>query len=322
MFCDRIKIKVQAGNGGQGCESYDHKSPVKIIPHGGDGGRGGDVIIVSDANVSDLGTFNAKQKYSAANGMHGSSHKKEGRGGENLILRVPCGTAIWNTEQHLLIRELVDADEQVIVVRGGHGGRGNSGHRTRSDGEHGEMLEIELDFRLVVDVALVGMPNSGKSALLRALSGAKVKSEIYPFSTKHPQLGVMESDTYQQAKVCELPGLIQGSSEGKGVGNHFLKHLQRARGVIYLLDPASQFEPDLEQQLVVLETEVNEFNEKNKELASMVVVNKADLVDDNKRITRLHGKSVFYMSEKDPASIQRVKETMFNLLETYETHQD
>ncbi|MBI4970570.1 MAG: 50S ribosome-binding GTPase [Candidatus Omnitrophica bacterium] len=210
MFIDSAKIKIKSGDGGKGCESYFRRTDKKTVPNGGDGGDGGDVIIQADRNESSLQFYLYRPIFEAAKGDGGSSNQMSGKKGASLILKVPCGTSIYNASNQFLIRDLSNHGDQVIAAKGGHGGAGNDRVRLATAGKPGEEFEIFLDYTLVADIFLVGTPNSGKSALLRAITGSKVKSETYPFSTRTPQLGTYETEKYDRLTICELPALERG----------------------------------------------------------------------------------------------------------------
>lgn len=276
IFIDEVTVQVRAGSGGKGCESYFRRTDRKMVPNGGDGGKGGDVIVRADRNVTSLYPFILNKHYQAESGHQGSSNQKKGRDGKNLILRVPCGTTVFNKPENLLIRDLVSDEEEVVVLKGGRGGTGNAHYgREATEGERGGNLDITLSVRLSADIVFVGAPNSGKSSLLRYLTHSKVKAESYPFSTQAPHLGIYETTDFKTMTLCELPALIPGSSKGKGLGNHFLKHLERARLVFLMLEPLKDgFDPEMDYNN--LREEIAAFNTEYANIPHVVVIAKED----------------------------------------------
>lgn len=284
MLIDHVKILVQAGDGGNGCESYMRRSDRKIIPHGGDGGRGGNVIFRATHNVASLANLRFKQHLVAESGGHGSSNRKRGRNGEDLLVEVPLGTRLLDSKRNLLIRHLTAEGEEVVVVEGGRGGVGNYGGKVATPGEKGASLEVELQFTLQADFFLVGLPNSGKSALMKCLTRSQVKEEDYPFSTKSPQLGVCQISDFEQITLCELPSLYRVSHEGRGMGTDFLRHLQDARRILLVLDPVSQFSSSLMDGLKILRRQIEIFNKEYLDIPYAVIVNKIDLAETHERL--------------------------------------
>lgn len=276
IFVDEVVIVAQSGDGGPGCESYEHRSELKVLRTGGDGGKGGDVIFRADRNVNTLYPFVLNRLFRSESGQQGSSNQKTGRDGKDLIVRVPCGTRIFNKQENLLIRELAEEGDEVTVCRGGKAGVGNSHKRSAVlPADKGQSLELFLSLHLRADVFLLGMPNSGKSALLKHWTHSKVQVEAYPFSTRTPQLGILETPDYQQFKFCELPALIPGSSEGKGMGNHFLKHLENAGLFLVMLDPLKEGF-DVRREYEELMTELAAYNSELPAKEHFVVVSKID----------------------------------------------
>jgi len=284
MFHDRAHIQVEAGRGGDGGLSFRREKYVpKGGPDGGDGGRGGDVVVAVDPTLRDLSAFRRIRQVKAARGGNGRGSKKHGADGESAELRVPIGTQLVDVEGRL-VADLAVRDARVVVARGGQGGRGNARFATPTrqtprfaeTGLPGEELELELRLKLVVDAALAGFPNAGKSSLLRRLSNAKPKVADYPFTTLEPVLGVVDGPEDRQLTVADVPGLIEGAADGAGLGHQFLAHLERARLLVHVLDAS---EPDLEERFRTIDDELAAYGAGLEVKPQLVVLNKIDLLD-------------------------------------------
>ncbi len=284
MFIDKIHVRVQAGSGGKGCESYFQRTDKKQVPDGGDGGKGGSVIFRADTNAPSLRSFKYQQHLMAESGAHGSSNRKRGKNGKDLMILVPYGTRLYDTKRNFLIRDLVKKEEEVVVLEGGRGGTGNHGGRQATPGEKGAILDLELTFRIMADIFLVGIPNSGKSTLLNSLTGTHLGEKDYPFSTRAPEIGVHAISDYEHVTLCELPSLYEASHEGRGMGIDFLKHLEKAKLILCMLDPVSKFSPSLQEGLAILRKEIETFNPQYLEIPYAVVVNKMDLPEAKQKV--------------------------------------
>jgi GTP-binding protein len=278
QWFDEACIEVRSGNGGKGHESYRHRTDRKKEPNGGNGGKGGDVWLEADENVTGLLHLQYNQRFEAENGEEGGYEQKAGRGGKDLILKVPCGTTVINGANRLKIRDLVANGERVMVVKGGRGGAGNHTGRGAQPGAPGESLPISLNLRLVADIVLIGIPSSGKSTLLHRLTHAKLPLALYPFATKLPHLGACRTKDYGKLVLCELPSLLRGSSEGHGVGNHYLKHLERGRLLFYMMEPAGAFASDVFEAYKILREELEKFDPEFLNYPFFVIINKIDLI--------------------------------------------
>ena len=283
MFHDRAHIQVEAGRGGDGGLSFRREKHVpKGGPDGGDGGRGGDVVVAVDPTLRDLSVFRRIRQVKATRGGNGRGSKKHGADGDDADLHVPVGTQLVDGEGRL-IADLVVPDARVVVARGGQGGRGNARFATPTrqtprfaeTGLPGEELELELRLKLVVDAALAGFPNAGKSSLLRRLSNAKPKVADYPFTTLEPVLGVVDGPDDRQLTVADVPGLIEGAADGAGLGHQFLAHLERARLLVHVLDAS---EPDLEERFRTIDDELAAYGAGLEVKSQLVVLNKIDLL--------------------------------------------
>jgi GTP-binding protein len=285
VFADHARIRVLAGRGGDGGLSFRREKHVpKGGPDGGDGGRGGDVVLVADARLRDLSGFRARKRFQAGRGEPGRGARKHGADGEGVELTVPVGTQAYGSEGEL-IADLDRADARVVLARGGHGGRGNQHFATPTRqtprfaevGEPGEEAELELRLKLLADAAMAGLPNAGKSSLLRRLSNAKPKVADYPFTTLEPVLGTVEASDGAQLTVADVPGLIEGASEGIGLGHEFLAHLERARLLLHVIDAS---EEDVEQRFRTIDHELELYGAGLHERPQAIVLNKLDLLPE------------------------------------------
>jgi GTPase len=284
MFNDRARIRVQAGKGGDGGLSFRREKYVpKGGPDGGDGGRGGDVILVADASLRDLSALRRRRLIKAGRGENGRGTRKHGADGQDNELHVPVGTQVLSDDGDL-VADLAHKDARVVLAKGGQGGRGNARFasptrqvpRFAEVGPPGEELDIELHLKLLADAALVGLPNAGKSSLLTRISNARPKVADYPFTTLQPVLGTVESPDGRQLVVADIPGLIEGASEGVGLGHEFLAHLERARTLVHVIDASHP----ADEQWQLIDAELSAYGAGLDELPQIVVLNKIDLVPD------------------------------------------
>jgi len=245
MFIDYTKVQLSAGNGGSGAVSFRREKFIpKGGPDGGDGGRGGHIIFQADSNLHTLQDVRYRKCYSAENGAKGSGSRKTGRNGQDIIIRVPIGTIIKKEDQEDIVADLIDNNQKVIVCRGGDGGKGNSRFKTSTNrtplkaqaGQSGEANVCDVELKVLADVGLVGLPNAGKSTLLSRLSAAKPKIADYPFTTMEPHLGIVKYGEYKSFIMADIPGLIEGASDGKGLGHQFLKHIERNKILLFLIE--------------------------------------------------------------------------------------
>lgn len=316
MFIDHISIVVQAGNGGNGCDSYYRRMDRKVVPHGGDGGHGGSVIFRADANVSSLDSFFNRRHFVAQAGVHGASEKKRGRNGENLLILVPPGTQIMDRTRGFLIRHLRRAGEEVVAAAGGQGGHGNQGGRPATHGQKVQEMELELILKILADIFLMGLPNSGKSTFMNQLTRTRLRREDYPFSTRQPEVGVMKISDYESLVLCELPSLYESSHEGRGLGADFLKHLEGARHLLYFLEPASSFAGSLGEGYQILRKQVETYSEDFLNIPHAVVVNKADLISGAGQKKFDPGVPVFYISALSGEGMEKLVKYLGKRVET------
>ena len=284
MFHDRAQVHVQAGRGGDGGLSFRREKYVpKGGPDGGDGGRGGDIVVSVDSSLRDLSAFRRVRHVKAGRGGSGRGSKKHGADGEDAELRVPLGTQVLDGDRRI-VADLTTSEGRAVVARGGLGGRGNARFATSTrqtprfaeTGLPGDELDLELQLKLVVDAALAGFPNAGKSSLLRRISNAKPKVAEYPFTTLEPVLGVVDGPEDRQLTVADVPGLIEGAAEGAGLGHQFLAHLERALLLVHVLDAS---EPDLESRFRTIDHELARYGAGLADRPQLVVLNKIDLVE-------------------------------------------
>jgi GTP-binding protein len=288
MFVDEIDIFVKGGDGGAGCISFRREKYVpRGGPDGGDGGDGGSVLLEADSALTTLLDFHYQRHYQAERGQHGEGNNRAGAGGDDLVLRVPVGTVVTDRDTGEQLGDLTQAGQRLFAIRGARGGRGNarfvsSTHQAprRADlGRPGPGRWLHLELKLLADVGVVGFPNAGKSTLVSRLSAAKPKIADYPFTTLVPTLGIARADDDRSFVIADLPGLIPGAAEGKGLGHQFLRHTERTRLLVHLLDPDPNTGRDLVADLDAIDAELRAYSPALAERPQLVAVNKADLLD-------------------------------------------
>jgi len=304
MFIDKAKIYVKAGDGGNGCVAFLREKYVPFGgPAGGDGGKGGDIILIADNSLQTLMDFKYKRHYKAERGQHGQGGNKKGKDGENLILKVPVGTIVKDAETGEIIADLVKEGQSVVVAKGGKGGRGNAAFKSPTNqapmvaekGEPGEEKWIELELKLLADVGIIGFPNAGKSTLISILSKARPKIADYPFTTLAPVLGILRLDVNDYIVLADIPGLIEGASEGLGLGHKFLRHIERTKFLIHLIDVSDFRERDPIDAFNIINKELEKYSPDLIKKPQIVVANKIDALSDKSLIDKLEK----YFSEKD-----------------------
>jgi GTP-binding protein len=277
VFIDHAKIYVKAGSGGKGCQSlYRDKFTRKGIPDGGDGGRGADIIIRADRNLHTLLDFKYNRHFYGQHGGHGSGKKKKGKGAPSIIIRVPLGTAVKEAKTDCVLRDLDKDQEELLVARGGRGGLGNSRRNEATLGEPGEEKELLLDLKLIAEVGVVGFPNAGKSTLVAAVSNARPLIAAYPFTTKFPTLGVVNFNE-RTFVVADIPGLIEGSSTGRGLGDKFLRHVERTKTLIHLIDMSGFEGRDPIEDYKIIKQELKKYSKEVFKKTQIIAANKMDL---------------------------------------------
>jgi GTP-binding protein len=278
MFIDNVRISVKAGNGARGCQSFHRDMYHRYgIPNGGDGGAGADVIIRADRHLHTLLDFKYKSEFRAKNGALGSSNHKKGKDAPVLIIRVPMGTVIKDANTGCILRDLSDETSSVVMACGGRGGLGNRHKRDATEGEPGEEKKLILDLKLIADVGLVGFPNSGKSTLISAISSAHPKIAAYPFTTKEPALGVVDCGDFCFT-VADIPGLIEDSHKGKGLGDQFLRHVERTKILVHLVDMAAVDCRNPLQDFKIINKELKSYSKEVVAKPQLLAANKMDLV--------------------------------------------
>ncbi|HOO55954.1 MAG TPA: Obg family GTPase CgtA [bacterium] len=290
---DQVNIRVKAGRGGDGIASFRREKFVpRGGPDGGDGGRGGNVVLVARDKLSSLDILRNNSMYKAESAQPGEGSRKFGRNGEDLVIGVPSGCSVFDAETGALIGDLIDLNRELIVAYGGDGGRGNCHFATPQNripqrcepGLPGQEREIRIILSIPADVGVVGLPNSGKSSLVSALSRSKTVIDDYPFTTRQPYLGTCRVDPTMQFRIIDLPALVEGSHEGRGVGNDFLNHLKRVSVIVFMLDAAQPDGIELEKQFDVLFDEIKKYNPEYVKKRIIVLINKIDSVAKLKNI--------------------------------------
>lgn len=290
MFIDYAKIKLQAGNGGPGIVAFHREKYIdKGGPSGGNGGRGGNIIFATNPNLHTLQDIRYRRLYKAQNGKSGGANKRTGKSGEDLVIQVPCGTIIKDLNTNNVVFDMIKENENYIICQGGIGGKGNYNFKSSvqqtprfsQEGIPGEELHVELELKVLADVGLVGLPNAGKSTLLSVMTTAKPKIADYPFTTLQPHLGIVKYGEYQSFVMADIPGLIEGASKGKGLGHQFLKHIERNRILLFLIDI---LEPNPQDVFDKLSNELSSFNKTLMDKPKLVVRTKRDTIDKAKNL--------------------------------------
>jgi GTP-binding protein len=285
-FVDEARIYVKAGDGGDGCVSFRREKYVpRGGPDGGDGGDGGDVLIAADPNFSTLLDLASKTESRAGNGEPGRSRKQHGANGQDVLIRVPLGTVIYDEDTGLRLLDLVEVGQPVTLAKGGKGGRGNTCFKSAvnqaptqyESGRPGQARRLRLELKIVADVGLIGQPNAGKSTLLSRISAARPKIAPYPFTTLQPMVGIVETDDYRRFTVADLPGLIRGAHEGKGLGDEFLRHIERTRMLVHMVDAAPLDGSDPLENYRAIREEIRLHSAALADKPERVAANKMDL---------------------------------------------
>jgi GTP-binding protein len=300
MFIDRTKIRVQGGNGGNGVTAFRREKFVpRGGPSGGDGGRGGDVWIVADSSLNTLLHLRYNPEHNAGRGLHGEGSNRSGREGADAIVRVPVGTEIFDSSTGELIKDLTEDGARLLIAKGGRGGFGNSHFATSTnrapryhqEGSEGEKRELQLELKLLADVGLVGFPNAGKSTLISTISAARPKIADYPFTTLEPNLGVVDLGDFRTFVVADIPGLIEGAHEGTGLGDRFLRHVERTRLLLHLVDVSSFSGRDAVSDYEIVNRELASYNPVLAQREQLVIATKIDALDEPERLEALRARA-------------------------------
>jgi len=323
MFIDYAKITVKAGQGGSGCCSFRREKYVpKGGPDGGDGGDGGSVILIADRNVSTLIDFKYKPVFKARRGQHGMGSRKHGKGAQDLFIKVPVGTLVKDAGSGEILADLIHEGDNYVAAKGGRGGRGNARFATATNqsprdwevGGTGDEHKLELELKLIADVGLVGFPNAGKSTLLSRISKARPKIADYPFTTLEPHLGIVHYREFDSFVVADIPGLIEGSHTGKGLGLQFLRHIERTRVLAFLIESG---EEDPEIAFRTLYHELESFSPVLINKPFVILISKTDLREpDLENVKFPQGVEIIPFSSATGANLATVVDALYRLLQT------
>ena len=320
-FLDQAKIFVKAGDGGSGSASFRREKFIEFGgPDGGDGGRGGSIICVADKNLNTLIDFRYQQHFKAKKGQDGKGKKKTGKSGKDLILKIPVGTQILEEDNNTLIEDLTKSEKKINIANGGKGGLGNvrfksstnRSPRKKTDGENGESFWIWLQLKVIADIGIVGMPNSGKSSLLSVLTSARPKIANYPFTTINPSLGVANYNN-KEVILADIPGLIEGAHEGIGLGDKFLRHIERCNNILHLIDITNN---NLLENYSKVRKELFKYSNKLTKKREIIVFNKIDMVNNeevNKKIDIFNKKvkkKIYTISALKHKGLKTIKEIL------------
>lgn len=332
MFIDQVEIYLKAGDGGNGIVAFRREKYVPMGgPAGGDGGNGADIIFEVDEGLRTLMDFRYQRHFKAKHGAHGMSQNMHGKNSEALVLKVPPGTIVKQKDSGETLADLTKHGQSNVVARGGRGGRGNSRFASARDsapdfaenGEPGEELEVVLELKLMADVGLVGFPSVGKSTLLSTVSKAKPKIGAYPFTTIKPSLGVVETGDGRSFVMADLPGLIEGAADGTGLGHQFLRHVERTRVILHIIDISEMEGRDAVEDYKVIRRELEQYNSRLTERPEVIVLNKADLVNDDEVFELFKSevgedKEIFPISAATHQNIESLLYRIADLLEVTE----
>jgi GTP-binding protein len=329
LFVDVVKIYTAAGSGGHGAVSFRREKYIPAGgPDGGDGGRGGDIVFQADPGMKTLMDFRYKKRYRAGSGQNGAGSNKTGKNGEDLVLKVPVGTMIKDSERDIIIADLTEAGQRVVVAKGGKGGKGNSRFTSSvrqaptfaERGYEGEERWLVLELKLLADVGLIGFPNVGKSTILSVVTGAKPKIANYPFTTLTPNLGVVELEGRKSFVLADIPGLIEGAHQGVGLGHDFLRHIERTRLLIHVLDVSGSEGRDPLEDFRQVNHELAKYSSSLAERPQLIAVNKTDLPDAREILAGVRealekeGFEVFEVSAATNTGLDRLMDRAFELL--------
>lgn len=331
MFTDYVKIIAKAGNGGNGAISFRHEKYVAAGgPDGGDGGKGGDVYFIVDQDANTLIDFRYKKKFKAENGNNGEGARRFGKSGEDLYIKVPIGTIVKDAKTGRVLADLSEKGQKALILRGGRGGKGNSNFATATrqaprfaqDGEDGEEKELILELKLLADVGLIGFPNVGKSTLLSIVTDAKPKIADYHFTTLDPNLGVVKKEYGDSFVIADIPGIIEGASEGVGLGIQFLRHIERTRLLLHVIDVSGSEGRDPVEDFYTINGELKKYSQKLSERKQIIVANKIDSMQDEslynnlEKLAKEKGLEIFKISAATNVGIKELMNHVSQVLKT------
>jgi GTPase len=329
IFVDEATIHVKAGDGGNGAVAFRREKYIpKGGPEGGDGGDGGSIIFVADPSENTLLDFSSRHHWKAERGQDGMGKRMAGKDGEDLIVKVPPGTLVYDAEHGILLVDLDQAGKEVVIAKGGKGGRGNWHFKTSTNqapryaepGTEGQERNLRLELKLIADVGLVGMPNAGKSTLLSSVSAARPKIADYPFTTLEPQLGIVELPGERRLVVADIPGLIEGAQSGAGLGHAFLRHIERTKVIVHLLDLFPLDGTDPAENYRTIRKELEAFSPALSEKPEIIAANKIDLAIDESALNKLRKtlgtkKRILPISGVSRAGVPELLETLWRMLQ-------
>lgn len=328
MFVDEVNIKVIAGNGGDGCTAFRREKYVELGgPFGGNGGRGSNIIFKVDEGLRTLVDLRYNKIIKGNRGANGEGKNKNGKSAKDIVIKVPPGTVIRDNDTNLLVCDLKKHDEEFIVAKGGRGGRGNTAFRTQNNpapnfsekGEPGEERYLKVELKLLADVGLVGMPSVGKSTILSKISRSKPKIAAYHFTTLVPNLGVVKTNDGRSFTVADLPGLIEGASLGEGLGDRFLKHIERTRVIAHIIDMSGSEGRDPYEDYIKIQKELKDFDKKLIQKESLIIANKMDLEESKNHLEKfkkqLPDKKIFEVSAINSEGLDKVLTYIADLLD-------
>lgn len=328
MFVDEVEIRVEAGNGGDGCTAFRREKFVPLGgPYGGNGGHGSDIIFKVDEGLHTLLDLRYQKLIKGKKGENGKGKNQHGKGAEPLIIKVPQGTVVTDMDTGLIIADLSKKDDQEIIAKGGRGGRGNTAFKTQTNtapdysenGEEGEKKNLKVEVKMIADVGLVGLPSVGKSTIISMVSRSKPKIAAYHFTTLTPNLGVVKASDGRSFVMADLPGLIEGASEGEGLGDKFLKHIERTKVIAHVIDMSASEMRDPYEDYVLINKELEAFNEKLIKKPQIIVANKMDLPNAEDELAKFKEKvkdvEIFEISAATNKGLQRVIDRLADLVD-------
>lgn len=332
MFVDEVEIRVEAGNGGDGCTAFRREKYISMGgPFGGNGGHGADIIFKVDEGLHTLLDLRYQKIIKGQKGENGRGKNQHGKGAENLIVKVPLGTVVTDLDTGLVIADLNKKDQEEIIAKGGRGGRGNTAFKTQTNtapnysenGEEGERKNLKVEVKMLADVGLVGLPSVGKSTIISCVSRSKPKIAAYHFTTLSPNLGVVKSSNGQSFVMADLPGLIEGASKGEGLGDKFLRHIERTKVIAHVIDMSASEGRDPYEDYLLINKELEDFNEKLIKKPMIIIANKMDLEESKKNLeefkNKVPDKEIYEVSAAINKGLQPVVDHLAELLEQLPT---